>query len=431
LTRRQIRDLERQAQAQAPREDDAASSQTDVENGDGIAALGLDEIATVVADEVATEVAESPSETIDSVAVIETPSQPSSPVESTASAQPIIVIEQASADLPPAPPTTRREARAARRDEEATPSSSAPSYSVSASPATSGPESPSAVRTDTIPVQITAAQASPAGGLPAGSIPPGPIPRGTTPTRAMPVVAPTHRKRHIAARGLGIAVMLIVPLIAVATTTPANALLSSADVQAASVAAANAPATTGDEQTVAVGDNVSSITVQRDGYDTATIAQVAAESGIRLEATFTNDPNGTIQWPFKVGVHIGDRFGYRDCAGCSEDHHGQDFNPGLDAPIQAIADGTVSYVEDGDGSLGVHMMIDHVIDGKVVTSVYAHMEHGSMKFALGDKVKVGDVIGNVGSTGMSTGPHLHFEIRLGGINGTWVDPLDWLYANTN
>ena len=72
-----------------------------------------------------------------------------------------------------------------------------------------------------------------------------------------------------------------------------------------------------------------------------------------------------------------------------------------------------------------------VIDGEVVTSVYAHMVDGSRRFETGDTVKVGDVIGETGNTGMSTGPHLHFEIRLGGINGEWVDPLEWLYANTN
>ena len=41
------------------------------------------------------------------------------------------------------------------------------------------------------------------------------------------------------------------------------------------------------------------------------------------------------------------------------------------------------------------------------------------------------MLGTTGSTGMSTGPHLHFEIRLGGVDGTKVDPLEWLYANTN
>jgi murein DD-endopeptidase MepM/ murein hydrolase activator NlpD len=77
------------------------------------------------------------------------------------------------------------------------------------------------------------------------------------------------------------------------------------------------------------------------------------------------------------------------------------------------------------------MIIDHMIDGKKVSSVYAHMVHRSMLFKAGDAVKVGQVIGKTGNTGMSTGPHLHFEIRLGGKDGQHVDPLDWLYAHVN
>jgi murein DD-endopeptidase MepM/ murein hydrolase activator NlpD len=240
----------------------------------------------------------------------------------------------------------------------------------------------------------------------------------------------TGRVRRGAAKGVTFAAMAFVALMAVSTSLPAEALLSSADVQAAAVAARQSGSTE-PAQTLDMATGTDTISVERDGYESKTIAEVAAASGIRLEATFTNNPSGTIQWPFAVGVHIGDHFGHRDCAGCSVNHQGQDFNPGMGAPIQAIADGVVSYTQDGEGSLGVHMMIDHMIDGKKVTSVYAHMIHGSMKFKTGDVVKVGQVIGNTGNTGMSTGPHLHFEIRLGGKDGTHVDPLDWLYAHVN
>ncbi|MDJ0348913.1 M23 family metallopeptidase [Cryobacterium sp. PH29-G1] len=237
----------------------------------------------------------------------------------------------------------------------------------------------------------------------------------------------TLRKR--AAKGASILAMSFVALMTVATSIPAQALLSAQDVQiSAQEAHRVVPAEDAQTMELAGGDTV---TVERDGYESSTIAEVAAASGIRLEDTFTNNPNGTIQWPFAVGVHLNSHFGIRHCAGCSVNHGGQDFNPGLGAPIQAIADGVVSFAEDGEGSLGVHMMIDHMIDGELVTSVYAHMIHGSMLFKVGDVVKVGQVIGKTGSTGMSTGPHLHFEIRMGGINGTKIDPLVWLYANTN
>jgi murein DD-endopeptidase MepM/ murein hydrolase activator NlpD len=235
--------------------------------------------------------------------------------------------------------------------------------------------------------------------------------------------------RRIVAKTSVVVAMGFVALMAVATSVPAEALLTADDVKAATLLAKSSASHEPGQSIVASGAD--SITVQTDGYETSTIAEAAAASGIRMEATFVNNPNGTVQWPFAVGVHVGDRFGYRDCAGCSSNHGGQDFNPGLGAEIQSIADGVVTLAEDGEGSLGVHMMIEHEINGDTITSVYAHMQHGTMLYSVGDIVKAGDVIGNTGNTGMSTGPHLHFEIRLGGINGTKVDPLDWLYANTN
>ncbi len=240
---------------------------------------------------------------------------------------------------------------------------------------------------------------------------------------------PAKRGRRLATTSVTIAAMAFVSLMFVSTSIPAEALLSASDVDAA-VLEAQRPTDTEPSQTIdlAGGDT---ITIERDGYESSTIAAVAAASGIRMEATFTNNPNGTIQWPFAVGVHIGDEFGPRNCAGCSANHGGQDFNPGLGAPIQSISDGVVSFAEDGENSLGVHMIIDHMIDGELVSSVYAHMIHGSMLFSAGDVVKAGQVIGKTGSTGMSTGPHLHFEIREGGRSGTKVPPLPWLYAHVN
>lgn len=224
--------------------------------------------------------------------------------------------------------------------------------------------------------------------------------------------------------------MSFAALLAVATSVPSLSLLTPADVQALALesgATTDAP----DAQRVEITGGALAQSVDREGYKAQSIEEYAKAAGIRAEATFTNNPAGTIQWPFAVGVHIGDRFGYRDCYGCSSNHGGQDFNPGLGAEIQAIADGTVVVAENGGGSLGVVMMIDHEIDGQKVTSVYAHMEYDSMRFAVGDQVKVGDVVGTTGDTGMSTGPHLHFEIRLGGVDGMKVDPLVWLYENTN
>ena len=151
-----------------------------------------------------------------------------------------------------------------------------------------------------------------------------------------------------------------------------------------------------DGQHVVISGGVLAQSVQSEGYESQTMQEYAEAAGIRADSDFINNPAGTIQWPFAVGVHIGDRFGYRDCYGCSSDHGGQDFNPGLGAEIQAIADGTVVESTDEGGSLGVVMMIDHIIDGELITSVYAHMEYGSRRFEVGDTVEVADVLGTTG-----------------------------------
>lgn len=249
-------------------------------------------------------------------------------------------------------------------------------------------------------------------------------------TRPTPRPAASAPRRRRGARQLAsLVAMSFAALLAVATTIPSLSLLTPEDVQA--LAMADTIGMTEDGQHVEIDGDIVAQIVQREGYEHQSMEEYARAAGIRAEADFINNPAGTIQWPFAVGVHVGDRFGYRSCYGCSSDHGGQDFNPGLGAEIQAIADGTVSVSTDSGGSLGVVMMIDHIIDGELITSVYAHMEYGSRLFEVGDTVGVADVIGTTGSTGMSTGPHLHFEIRIGGVDGTKVDPLEWLYANTN
>jgi murein DD-endopeptidase MepM/ murein hydrolase activator NlpD len=263
---------------------------------------------------------------------------------------------------------------------------------------------------------------------PGAEQPAGSATSASKPTASKPTATRSLR-RAVSTRVVSTVAMGFAAMLAVATSVPSLSLLSPADVQA--MAMSNTTIAIIDGQRVEIAAGALAASIDHEGYQHQTIEEYARAAGIRPEATFTNNPLGTIQWPFAVGVHIGDRFGYRNCAGCSSNHHGQDFNPGLGAQIQSIADGTVSASTDAGGSLGVVTMVDHVIDGQVITSVYAHMEYDSRRFEVGDTVKVGDVLGTTGNTGMSTGPHLHFEIRIGGIDGEWVDPLEWLYANTN
>lgn len=134
-----------------------------------------------------------------------------------------------------------------------------------------------------------------------------------------------------------------------------------------------------------------------------------------------------VQWPLPPSTPISDGYGYRSCAGCSAFHEGIDFTPGDRYPVQVIADGVVVESESS-GALGQHVIVQHVVAGQVVLSLYGHLTAGSDTVAVGDSVGRGDVIGLVGSTGQSTGPHLHFGIQ---VDGVLIDPYPWLIAHAN
>lgn len=179
-----------------------------------------------------------------------------------------------------------------------------------------------------------------------------------------------------------------------------------------------------DGQSIAVSSEISISPLAQESY-TSGKARTSG-SYAQVAATFVNY-SGPIQWPFRTGVPISTDFGPRipPCWGCSSFHKGIDMNPGNGSPIQAISDGIVREISRVDnGGLGAYVMIDHVIDGRRITSVYAHMQEGSVNVDQGQSVQVGDIIGLVGNTGQSTGPHLHFEILLDGTTPT--DPYAWL-----
>ena len=91
--------------------------------------------------------------------------------------------------------------------------------------------------------------------------------------------------------------------------------------------------------------------------------------------------------------------------------------------IHAAADGVVTEAHDGEGtgdSRGNWVMIDH---GNGITTQYYHLKDGSVIVRRGMRVTAGQKIGYMGSTGRSTGAHLHFQIE---VNGTPVDPLPFL-----
>lgn len=106
-------------------------------------------------------------------------------------------------------------------------------------------------------------------------------------------------------------------------------------------------------------------------------------------------------------------------------HTGSDFAAADGTPILAAADGVVVLAEFSGGYGGL-IVIEHTVRGERVASYYAHMwEHG-IHVTAGQTVTAGQHIGDVGSSGQSTGPHLHFEIRPGGQGQEAVDADAWL-----
>lgn len=161
---------------------------------------------------------------------------------------------------------------------------------------------------------------------------------------------------------------------------------------------------------------------------TLTVASYVPVSVVARD-TFGISSYSVVQWPVAVGASISSYWGYRDCAGCTTVHSGIDFVPGEGTPVQAIADGVVTeagYAAD----YGVHVIIQHVINGETVSSLYAHMQEGSMNLTVGQSVTRGTQLGTVGQTGEATGPHLHFTIIIGG-QYDYVNPYPWLLEHVN
>jgi len=102
-------------------------------------------------------------------------------------------------------------------------------------------------------------------------------------------------------------------------------------------------------------------------------------------------------------------------------HEGMDFTSKTGTPIYATGDGVVAKADNTVSGYGNHIVIRH---GFGYETLYAHLS--KYKCRAGQRVKRGDIIGLVGSTGRSEGPHLHYEVHK---NGRVVNPLNFYYGN--
>jgi murein DD-endopeptidase MepM/ murein hydrolase activator NlpD len=102
-------------------------------------------------------------------------------------------------------------------------------------------------------------------------------------------------------------------------------------------------------------------------------------------------------------------------------HNGMDFSGPTGTPIYATGNGKVKRADNRASGFGNHIEIDH---GYGYSTIYAHLSKYNTK--AGQQVKRGDLIGFVGSTGRSVGPHLHYEVHK---NGKPINPINFYYGN--
>ncbi len=138
---------------------------------------------------------------------------------------------------------------------------------------------------------------------------------------------------------------------------------------------------------------------------------------ITLEQSGGGDAPGVLAWP--VSGPIVSPFGYRvhPIYGDVRMHTGVDIDAACGVPIIAASGGRV-FLADWKGGYGLTVMIDH---GGGMSTLYGHMSGTVVGY--GQQVAVGEVIGYIGTTGVSTGCHLHFEVR---VFGDPVDPMPYL-----
>lgn len=159
----------------------------------------------------------------------------------------------------------------------------------------------------------------------------------------------------------------------------------------------------------------------------STLTNTNAESGGGTSPTVTAESSRVV-FPLPEGTWVlTSDYGARmhPITGKQSFHTGTDVAAPDGTPILAAADGTVT-VAGSSGDYGGLIVIEHRIDGYTTATAYGHMWEDGIHVTAGQKVTAGQHIGDVGSSGNSTGPHLHFEVRQDGTNGATTNPAAWL-----
>ncbi|MFE6736881.1 M23 family metallopeptidase [Microbacterium sp. NPDC057650] len=199
-----------------------------------------------------------------------------------------------------------------------------------------------------------------------------------------------------------------------AAVDDAQSLVVASEATAAPIARGNYSATTPDE--------IAKKKAEEAAKNRAAAAARVASTGSSVSSgdlQLVAAGSGAVRYPLPAGSYTVSRT-------LSSSHNGADMAGPAGTPIFAATAGRVRISSESYYGYGVAVVIDGVVGGKRVSTLYAHMINGSRAVQTGQTVSAGQFIGKRGNTGRSYGSHLHFEVE---INGSLVEPIAWLRAN--
>ena len=167
-----------------------------------------------------------------------------------------------------------------------------------------------------------------------------------------------------------------------------------------------------------IGAQIQAIQAQQAAAAAAAAAANQGSGGAGYDGAYV-PANGVLTFPVPSYYGVTSEYGWRGdpFSGGQSFHMGIDLGASMGAPVLAAGDGRI-ILQEYHWSYGNYVVIDH---GNGLSTVYAHMSAFTKPF--GSVVKAGEQIGAIGTTGASTGPHLHFEVR---VNGQHTQPRGYL-----
>jgi murein DD-endopeptidase MepM/ murein hydrolase activator NlpD len=200
----------------------------------------------------------------------------------------------------------------------------------------------------------------------------------------------------------------------------AQSLVVASDVTTTELSRGSYSATTAEEVEKKKAAEAAAARVAAAAASAKTAGSAASTSRASADLTMVAPGSGAVRWPLDMSqIRVGRGFG------ADGYHQGVDLLGAEGTPEYAAAAGTVRVAGNYYG-YGNAVVLDSVINGQTVSTLYGHMVNGGVLVTPGQYVEAGQIIGLMGSTGSSTANHLHFEVRLNGGN---VDPYAWLLSN--